>query len=155
MTSLVHKASKMGMCTHLSSPLMTQTRSSSWTAFEAPLYLSRSTNSLPVYDGPGGQICTQTKSPTRLHDKALTSAKPLYGYSLLCCITTPGVPHTPCSFLFFSSTHFFPGRVAFRTLGLFSCKLIVFFFVMREVQSRCIHRYPHLLAFPCPICAIP
>jgi len=120
---------------------MTQMRSSSWTASEAhcrqhqPFHLAQfhhlrtapavihvRRRSLP-------RDCTTRSSPHNV-----CTDNPSFA------VLPPG-HHTSCTFLppVFVTPPFLPGRIDFRTLGLLLYIDFVFFFVMREVQSRCIH----------------
>jgi len=132
MTSLALTGSKMGTLTHLFSRSMTRMRSSSWTASDPHHPQFHHLRTAPV-------VTQQTMPPTRMHDHDLTSQR-LYGYSFFCCITNLEPPHTSRTFFFRlflrTPTHFLPGRVTFRTLGLLlyiACIWFCFFFVMREV----------------------
>ena len=83
--------------------------------------------------------------PTRMHDHVLTSQR-LYGYSFFCCITIPGEPPTPpvpfLPLFCLPPTHFLPGRVTFRTLGLLLYIACILFFLS---CARFIPLYPPII----------
>ena len=144
-TSSTHRReSKTGMLTHLFSRSTTRTRSSSWTASEAwskptPRSIDPPAHVRPWWSHVRGRFHAIARPRPHLNNVCTDIP--------FCCITTPGVSHTPCTFLLFfpfllpPPTPIFPGRVVFRTLG-FLLYIDCIFFVMREVQSRCIHHYP-------------
>ena len=124
---------------------MTRTRSSSWTASEAQFTLANE-NLLPPCIRPRWSLyaddathATERQSPLTLINVCTWIFLPLLYY----------LPHLESStrlvlvFFFLSppSTLFLPGRVSSRTLGL-SVVYWLYFFVMREVRSCCIHHYP-------------
>lgn len=128
---------------HPCSRLMTCPKYRLWTASDGLfLFTLRST-------APAAANADDAQS-TRPHDKRHHSQM-LYGCFLFCFVVStlsPGASNTSCTSLFAHHSFFSPGRVVFRTIGIFHVVYcLYFFFVVRAVQSRCIHHFTPLPVF--------
>lgn len=124
---------------------MTRTRSNSWTASKA----SCQRIFTPPCVRPRWSVYADVS--TRLNDNVLTSTHAIPSFAVLPCMESSALPVLFSFFLVAPLTFFFPGRVAFRTLGIFCCILIVFF-----CHARGSNLYPPFLTalvavFPCPM----